>query len=152
MSWNLIQNLFDGQGLVFWAAVSAVALGLTMLSVSIVFQVRKITDKARLRRGGRPVPEVAKAVADTGESGITVTEDVYTASGFVPAVATGPAPVRNADTLLVSLLDRLKSSADRLENIHASLDSNNTAPGRNLDSGLKEGAEGVDYIYRTGRA
>ena len=49
MSWSMIQSLFDGQGIVFWSAVSAVTLGLTMLSVSIVFQVRKMVGSTPIR-------------------------------------------------------------------------------------------------------
>ncbi len=56
---------------------------------------------------------------------------------------------KTSETLMTSLLERLKSSADLLEGIHVSLNGND---GRDTDSGLKRGAEGVDYIYRTGRA
>ncbi len=50
MSWSQLQSLFDGQGLVFWAAVTAVTLGLTLLSVSIVFQVRKLAGTSWLQK------------------------------------------------------------------------------------------------------
>jgi len=152
VSWNLIQSLFDGQGVVFWAAVSAVTLGLTMLSVSIVFQVRRmLTGKRNLikRAAGRKTSKKAKPPETPG---ITVSEDTYQPSGFVPAVPASPTATNNAAPLLDNLLERLKSSADRLESIHASFENPGSRRGGHPQSSLKETTEGVDYIYRTGRA
>ena len=114
MNWNQIQTLFDGQGIVFWAALAAVALGLTLLSVSVFFQVRKM---------------------------------------FVPVATIGaPASAPAADPRLANLLQRLKSSADRLDRIHSSLGRIDVLSATTTDSPLKPISEEVDYIYRTGRA
>lgn len=152
MSWNLIQGLFDGQGIVFWSAVTAVALGLTLLSVSIVFQVRKMLAKTRIRFK-RPVRSRRVETAPTAaEPRITVTENGYQADVFVPSTAT-PAPDHAAvDPLLDSLLARLKVSADRLESIHTSLGHSSGGTTTPADSPLKATGEAVDYVYKSGRA
>lgn len=152
MNWNMIQGLFDGQGVVFWAAVSAVTLGLTMLSVSIVFQVRKMVGSGRMHIK-RPALKRRKTEPETqARQRITVNEDVYQADAYVPAAAPAEAAPTAADPLLSNLLNRLKTSADRLEKIHASLGDNVGPLRANPDSALKETTEGVDYVFRTGRA
>ncbi len=145
MSLSQIQSLFAGQGLVFWAAVTAVTLGLTLLSVAIVFQVRKVVGTSiRPWFAARRTSRQRSAPARTRPQ-VTATADGYRASGFVPA-----APA--ADPLLASLLARLKVSADRLENMHGSLGSVTTAPRRTADSLLKDPSNEVDYVYQAGRA
>jgi len=148
MSWSQMQSLFDGQGMVFWAAVTAVALGLTMLSVSIVFQVRKMLGRVtgpgrRARDRGpqvqAPVPTVPR---------VTVTSDGYRAAGFVPPRPATPA----AEDMLNSLLERLRVSADRLERMHRSLGDSPGPSVRVQDSLLKDPSDEVDYVYQAGRA
>jgi hypothetical protein len=153
VNWNQIQTLFDGQGIVFWAALAAVALGLTLLSVSIFFQAQKMVGSRKfLRRKTTTQAPVASPVA-TATPRITVTEDVYEARGFVPAATTGaPASAPAADLRLANLLRRLKSSADRLDRIHVSLGRNDGLSATATESPLKTASEEVDYVYRTGRA
>ncbi len=153
MNWNQIQTLFDGQGIVFWAALAAVALGLTLLSVSIFFQARKMVGSRKfLRRKTTTQAPVASPVA-TATPRITVTEDVYEATGFVPAATTdAPASAPAADPRLANLLQRLKSSADRLDRIHSSLGRIDALSATTTDSRLKPICEEVDYVYRAGRA
>jgi hypothetical protein len=153
VNWNQIQTLFDGQGIVFWTALVAVALGLTLLSVSIFIQVRKMVgSRIFLRRKMTTQAPVACPVA-TATPPITVTGDVYEATGFVPAATTGaPASAPAADPRLANLLQRLKSSADRLDRIHGSLGRNAGLTATTTDSPLKATSEEVDYVYRTGRA
>ncbi len=152
MSWNLIQSLFDGQGIVFWAAVSAVTLGLTMLSVSIVFQVRRMLGGKLAIFKRSTGAKASKTQDNLAVPKITVADDTYQASGFVPSAPGTETARHSADPLLNNLLERLKVSADRLEGIHASFEN----PGGRLrdlpDSDLKETIESVDYVYRTGRA
>ncbi len=153
MNWSQIQTLFDGQGIVFWAALAAVALGLTLLSVSIFFQVRKMVgSRPFLRRKSTTEAAAASPIAAVAPR-ITVTEDVYEATGFVPAATTAaPAPAPAADPMLTNLLQRLKSSADRLDRIHGSLGRSTGLTATTTDSPLKTSSEEVDYVYRTGRA
>ena len=153
MNWNQIQTLFDGQGIVFWAALAAVALGLTLLSVSIYLQVRKMVGSRKfLRRKTTTQAPVANPVA-TATPRITVSEDVNEATGLVPAATTGaPASAPAADPRLANLLQRLKSSADRLDRIHGSLGRIDDLSATTTDSPLKPISEEVDYVYRTGRA
>ncbi len=157
MNWSQIQTLFDGQGIVFWAALAAVALGLTLLSVSIFFQVRKMVgSRPFLRRQSTTETAAARPIAAAAPR-ITVTEDVYEATGFVPAATTAapaPAPASSpaADPMLANLLQRLKSSADRLDRIHGSLGRSAGLTATTTDSSLKTSSEEVDYVHRTGRA
>lgn len=147
MNWDLIQNLFDGQGLVFWAAVAAVALGLTMLSVSIVFQLRRVFGHRRPRIR-RPRRGAAKAVTAPR---VTVTTDGYQAAAHLPEPPAA-AGRTDSDPLLNSLRDRLKTAADRLERIHGSLDGVSAGRRTAPHSGLKDPASTVDYIYKSARA
>ncbi len=167
MSWNQIQTLFDGQGLIFWAALAAVALGLTLLSVSIFFQVRKmLANSGYLKRrqaakAARAIESEVSAAVEIQAPRITVTDDGYQAEGFIPTAipAATPAAVAPAtsapvasDPRLAGLLTRLKSSADRLDRIHGSLGHNGARPQAVADSLLKGISEDVDYVYKTGRA
>ena len=153
MSWSTVQDLFDGQGVVFWAAVMAVTLGLTLLSVSIVFQVRKLLSGRKL--GSK---KTAVAPAATGMPRIDVGADSYEATGFLP----DPVPAANkrssraTDAVntpgLGDVLTRLRHSADRLDRIHASLDRTGLRGASAGNSPLKPGLTEVDYVYKTGRA
>ncbi len=147
MNLNQILSLFDGQGIVFWSAVTAVTLGLTMLSVAIVFQVRKMLKSRTLGFVARN--QMKTAPENTPEAGprITVTDEGYRADGFVPAV---PAPA-SSDPLLSSLLERLQTSADRLERIHVSLGQGSGGRKPANDSVLKAAGDEVDYVYQAGR-
>ncbi len=151
MDWQLIQSLFDGKGLIFWAAVTAVTLGLTMLSVSIYFQMRKVLlskqPKIALRgRFGRQ-----KAEKETAEKHITVNDDAYQVDHYLAKGGPVAANDQPADPLLNNLLARLRSSAERLDRVHASLASDAVSNSQS-DSRLKASGEEVDYVYRTGRA
>lgn len=170
MDWNQILTLFDGQGLVFWGAVTAVALGLTLLSVSIVFQVRKLVGNRGLglfaRRGRRAAGHAARA------AGITVTEDGYQADTYlagtygsgmgtenpsadrtgadIPESAPAAAATAGED-MSARLLDRLRTAADRLDGIHSTLRSRGSGAVAG-HSQLKGRLPGVDYVYKSGRA
>lgn len=166
MDWNQILTLFDGQGLVFWGAVAAVALGLTLLSVSIVFQVRRMAGGRGAGRFGAKGRSRAGRGADRS-AGITVTEDGYRADGYLPANnhpdpaddEAGPAAPENAATDVTAasedmserLLKRLRTAADHLDSIHSTLRPRGAgaAPGH---SPLKGHLPGVDYVYKSGRA
>ena len=156
MDWNLIQQLFAGQGLVFWGAITAVALGLTLLSVSIVFQVRRMVGD---RRPGLPLPGLRRG-ARACASGITLTETGYAAApapvASRPEPATAPAEAPDgplpAGPDLREMRDRLRAAADRLDAIHSSLRPRRAATARAADSPLKAGPGGVDYVYKTGQA
>ena len=151
MSWSQLQSLFEGQGLVFWAAVTAVTLGLTLLSVSIVFQVRKMVGHSwhRLRRPRRPgrVPQDATAAPL-----VTVDGDSYQRSGFVPRPTPADDPAADTDPRLPILLTRLQTAADRLERIRAALQGEGHPGDATAHSPLKSALPDVDYVYKTGRA
>jgi hypothetical protein len=156
VSFNQLVSLFDGQGLVFWAAVAAVTLGLTMLSVSIFFQIRKLLGKSgiHLRRPRRARQSETVAPANR----ITLTDEGYKVDHFVPpattatGTGTGNAAPAASDPLLIHLRDRLKKSADRLDRIHASLVVGAPRNRNSTDSGLKATDDEVDYVYKTARA
>lgn len=148
MSWNQVQILFDGQGLVFWAAVTAVALGLTLLSVSIVFQIRRLVVRTSWR--GARHQSVAKPKPATVSPQVVATEEGY--RPLRPARAAEQDKTPAADPLLESLLVRLKKSGDRLERLHSSLGPGELPGLVQRDSLLKETPEEVDYVYQAGRA
>jgi len=151
MSWSQLQSIFDGQGLVFWAAVTAVTLGLTLLSISIVFQVRKMVGHSwlRLRRPRRPV----RAPQDAATAPlVTVSGDSYHRSGFVPTPTPAVDAASDTDPRLPILLTRLQKAADRLENIRATLQGEDHPGDATAHSPLKSTLTDVDYVYKTGRA
>lgn len=148
MSWAQLQSLFDGQGLVFWAAVTAVALGLTLLSVSIVFQVRKLAGHSWLRRLRRPgrAPQAKDAPPL-----VTISGDSYHRSGLAPTPVPAADAAADTDPRLPILLSRLKIAADRLESICATLPDAGRPGAVAGYSPLKSALTDVDYVYKTGR-
>ena len=151
MSWSQLQSLFDGQGLVFWAAVTAVTLGLTLLSVSIVFQVRKLagTSWLRLKRHRRPPASPPKMEATPR---VTFSGDSYHPTGLVPAPAAPTTSGDDTDPQFTTLLTKLQAAADRLENLHAAQTGAGRQTAPSAHSPLKSALMDVDYVYKTGRA
>lgn len=152
MNWSQMQSLFDGQGLVFWAAITAVTLGLTLLSVSIVFQVRRLLRGRRLRWRAPRLRRRSQAIARPHTPRITVTDAGYQADGFRPDAAP-PAAARAPDVAgLRDLLQRLRAAGDRLAQIQTALGPERGPGAAVPDSPLKSPVEDVDYIYKTGNA
>jgi len=148
MDIHQMESLFNGQGLVFWAAVSAVALGLTLLSVSIAFQLRKVLGRYRLpNKWPRFKRSVAPAVPRVAVDG-----DTYRLGGAVAASAGSPTATVGVDPRRSEVLLRLRAAADSLDRIHLSLGRSGTTVGNGLESPLKSSGPDVDYIFRTNRA
>ncbi|MFT5233695.1 MAG: hypothetical protein ACI9UK_000165 [Candidatus Krumholzibacteriia bacterium] len=152
LSLNQIQELFNGQGVIFWLAVTAVAVGLTLLSVSIIYQVRKILTQFKWPK--RAIKAPAESISSPVPSQIQVTESAtgYEARGFVPSPIVPATQATANDPILAQLLKRLQSSAARLEKIHSSLDTASFAPNEAFESVLKVSSEDVDYLYKSERS
>lgn len=152
LSWNQLQVLFSGQGLVFWLAVTAIAIGLTLLSVSIVWQVKKVFAGINLPKLQRPAAFKSKTTAAQLAVQVTETETGYRAHGLItapPQRAPKPDP---AEAIMSQLLQRLQSSTARLEEIHSSLDDSPFLPSVGYQSVLKVSSEDVDYLYKSERS
>jgi len=149
---NQLQELFSGQGLVFWLAVTAVAIGLTLLSVSIVYQVRKILGTIRLPKLKRVAAPKDAGVSSQPHLQITETETGYQAQAYVTPQVDPTAESASVDPVLTGLLSRLRTSAERLENMHKSLDQTPFAFSQNFESTLKVSSEDVDYLYKSERS
>jgi hypothetical protein len=149
---NQIQDLFNGQGVVFWLAVTAVAIGLTLLSVSIIYQVRKILTTFKLPK--RAIKEQNQTILNPVQPQIQVTETAtgYEAHGFVSSPVVPATQATASDPILAQLLQRLQSSAARLEKIHSSLDTASFSPNEAFESVLKVSGEDVDYLYKSERS
>jgi len=150
MSWSEIQALFDGQGLVFWTAVTAVAVGLTLLLVSIYFQGRKVFAQTKWGRHRTDTSSSPKrAAAPIGQ--ITVTADGYSAAGVLPKTLV-PEVVPGSGLRLDDVCQRLRAASAHLERIHTAMGDSGNQVMRSPESSLKSPLAEVDYIYRTNSA
>ncbi len=130
--------LIDGQGLVFWGAVAAVALGLTLLLVTGLVYVRQWSRKrARAAGSGRGTP--AAAALARGQAARAYGSPLDPGGD----AAAGDA----AQVYQKALLSRLQAMGDRLEALAASLPAQD---GRLRQSGLKHPPAGVEYVFKKG--
>jgi hypothetical protein len=147
-----MQSLFAGQGLVFWAAIIAVTLGLTLLSVSIAFQIRRMLRGRRLLWRKLRLPGKRRAAAKRPSPQITVTAEGYRAEGYLPDRQPAEPVTAAEDAGLRPLLNRLRAAGDRLDRTYASLGPQHRIPSNDADSPLKLLDDDVDYVYKTGSA
>ncbi|MBU2501913.1 hypothetical protein KJ682_11350 [bacterium] len=130
--------LINEQGMVFWGAVAAVALGLTLLLVTGMIYVRQWHRQRTCGSGAERGAPAAAALA-RGQAA-----RAYGAS-LTPGgdAATGDA----ARIYQEALLSRLQAMGDRLEALGSSLP---TQDGRLRRSGLKHPPAGVEYVFKKG--
>lgn len=130
---------------IYWGAVAAVALGLTLLVVAVVAQTRRWLEqgvafrlpgpRALLKRSGR---------GRTKAPSVETTETGYRAASFAgPAGTAPPAP---AGPEMQVLAQRLERVAETLEDMRRNLRCTEPSAGF---STLKAEDFGVEYLYKT---
>lgn len=150
MNPQIILNNLQNMGPVFWVAATACALGISLLVVAVLTQMRNLNLKLprfRSKTQRRPLAEVSANPATQAPTAPAIT---MTDSGYSAATAAGPAqvpaPVQGLSPDTIALAGRLKKAADTLEEIKQHLRSENMGPGF---SGLKEAPTGVEYLFKT---
>ncbi|MCP4292334.1 MAG: hypothetical protein GY780_10945 [bacterium] len=147
---NIISN-FHTLGPVFWVAAVAIALGLTLLLVSVVVQLKKVATESQGKMFSfkMPSPKIKKT---------PIRKNPLQASGqAIDKTNTGYAPRNHHSTPAISLSDdaspqnrdlvnRLQVAADALEEISTSMGKNNFTLGF---SSLKADPDGVEYLFKT---
>ncbi len=135
-----------GQGLMFWSATGAVALGVALILSSIFIKVRRLRARAVRMTSTAPADRVmpiekVESIAETpldrenrGESRNTPAESQ-------------PRSEEPNNLELRLLLARLRSAVDRLEDFRG---SDRGFPVESAESSLKASRDGVDYLFRTG--
>ena len=123
------------QGVMFWSATGAVALGTTLILGAGFLHLR--------RWRSRPISKISPVPAQTPAKGKMTAETPKT-----PARATIASETQNTREMHL-LLARLRSAADRLEDFRR---ANGENPAPTGESPLKESLDGVDYLFRTGTA
>lgn len=132
-----------GQGLMFWAATGAVALGLTLIMAAGVSQVKRNRSKAG--GPGRVVSHVEPAISGRAPEVRQEPEVKEQSRQNQPFPAAGIKQENSREMRL--LLARLRSAADKLEDFRH---SERELSGRAGESSLKDSRNGVDYLFRTG--
>lgn len=166
MESTLLDALQGGSGPLFWASAAAVAAGITALAVSLLLVGARLA-RARRRRladaaaaPARPpvatVPRAEPAAAAPPAAALRAYqaqaggEDAAAAPpAGSAAVAGGVEPGQGGNAVrLAPLLTRLRTAADRLEEVALALESPTPAAAGN--SGLKTRPDDVEYLFRTG--
>ena len=134
---------FAGQGIMFWSAAGAVALGVTLILASGFIQVRKIRRKSDLpviqESINKPDPEEIPRDIELDREMMGMSREIS-----VEPVSMFEEP--NPGELRI-LQARLRFIADRLEDHQLSRPE---MPAQTAESSLKETPAGVDYLFRTG--
>jgi hypothetical protein len=143
---NVIENTLGSiadQGIMFWSATGAVALGVTLILAAAYIQVHRIRSKSAL-----PVtPDLAEKPAPVEMPVEVMVKPELKNDYQKPLVWLGTATGEAYSEELSLLLARLRKAADRLDGYQR---SNGQHPVDSAESQLKESREGVDYLIRTG--
>jgi len=131
------------QGVMFWTAAGAVALGITLILISGVIQFRRLRGRATGQ-----ISEVPEYCAKPAHKVLDVPLNQESPRATdASAEKTMPGQFEENSGELLLLLARLRSAADQLEDYrHARL----AAPHGPAQSSLKESCTGVDYVFRAG--
>jgi hypothetical protein len=140
------QNLLElarGQGLVFWAATGAIALGATLLVVALTQYLRRSLGRGVRRvvvappvSSAPPAPPVAVEVARAAAA--------YEPSTRAPLAALSPTDEAEEPSLAL-LLRRLQTAGDRLEEIAGEVQAHRR---QGSESTLKEDLQAVEYVFK----
>ncbi len=143
-----ILELAQDQGLIFWGAAAAIALGATLLLVALAQQIRRLVTR-RFQRHHQPTIRAAVSVPipaaqdDTPAAVVqTTADDVYMPSAA--SLASRPATMREEPSLAL-LLRRLQSAGDRLEEIAGEIQSSR---GDQRETMLKDEIQDVEYVFK----
>ncbi len=148
---TILQNI-QTQGPIFWTASLAMALGATLLVVSMISQARRILGAGRnwpnpLVLGKLKFQKKPSQNARSSKTQVTIskTEGGYQPSSISPL---NPGPSQNTQLKDESreLASRLHMAANALEEIRQGLKQDNFSPGF---SALKHPTEDVEYLFKT---
>ena len=134
---------FADQGIMFWSATGAVALGVTLILAAGYLQFQRIRSKA-----GRPKITDLAAEPEPVDIPAELPLDTELNSGPQKALVWLGTNTGEANSEELShLLCRLRKAADRLDSYQRTC---GRQPADSTESPLKESREGVDYLFRTG--
>jgi hypothetical protein len=132
------ENL-SSQGIMFWSATLAVALGLTLILTAGMIHFRRVRSRSRTPIGNPQV--MPEPVFDHAK----VAERAKSDPALEKAAAVSAGPNHREWSLLLA---RLRYAADRLEEFERLRPE---CPARSHESPLKESRNGVDYLFRAGK-
>jgi hypothetical protein len=145
---DLISNWeqVGGQGLLFWSAMGAVALGITLILTAGVIHLRKFQARKRVRS---QVPLGTEAVTPPAAGQVPANVEIMENSkaSSAPATRSKMSLDPRVEQELLLLSARLRSAIDRLEELQ--LQRNPNAADK-PESSLKDSQDGVDYLFRAG--
>jgi len=139
---SVLKSIAD-QGIMFWSATGAVALGVTLIIAAGIIQVRRLR-----RRSGRrvsPIPEARIEAVHKSPNQAILPEKSREYGKISEAPAPWPEELDSQEMDL--LLARLRSAADQLEKYQCATCQN---PVSRAESPLKDTSGGVDYLFRAG--
>ena len=143
MNWVSMWEYLSGQGIMFWSATAAVALGFTLILTAVHIQWR------RRSRPAKHNPAMDAKIPPTlpDPAPVKSSEDMDPQSGKSPLQP--PTTFQGQDHFEIGgLMSRLRSAADRLAAYQGSRSQNPTVL---TDSHLKEDPNGVEYLFRAGK-
>ena len=151
MGLDAITQDIVAQGPVFWAAAAAIAAGLTLLAISLVVQVRRLSGRTKVIRwpGMNPLRRRSTPGRGAPEAAIQAAHLAAAAYEEAQAAATATVGTRSEATneTLTALLGRLRKASARLETVQERRTASAQAEGL---STLKGSAEQVEYVFRSG--
>jgi len=149
---EIILNNLQAMGPAFLAAAAAVSIGATLLVVSIITQLRRLS----LANPFRSIPSLRKGMISSSRAKTAKEKQSSfgtvrkTPSGYEPAIIvkndTGTANQAITAQTSSEMVSRLRKAADSLEQIRQNLRQENQSQGF---SELKGEAEGVEYLFKT---
>lgn len=144
MDWASTWEYLSGQGIMFWTATVAVALGSTLILAAVHLQWRRLRSRPakHVSTEQTPKPATLPDPVPVRPGGDRDPENETKSSGPQPAVF-------DQDHLEMGVLvSRLQSAANRLAAYQNSRLPNPTEIG---DSYLKADPDGVEYLFRAGK-
>lgn len=142
MDWAYTWEYLSGQGIMFWTATVAVALGITLILTAGHLQWRRLR-----RRTAEPVFAVraAKRATNSDPEPDFLEKEQKNNNLHIPS----PPAYESPDPQEMGyLMARLRIAADRLAGFQSSrLQTPSILP----DSHLKEDRPGVEYLFRAGK-
>jgi len=131
------------QGIMFWSASGAVALGVTLILSAGIIQVRRL----RLRSGRRvsSIPEAKVEPVNKSSNQAKIREKSLECPKTLEVTKQMSEGPDNQELHL--LLARLRSAVDQLDKYHLTTCQNSASQ---AESPLKECRDGVDYLFRAG--
>ncbi len=146
-----IMNNAQTMGPVFWAGAAAMALGATLLIVSILTMLRRINIAGLNFKNPMAARRIKQARSDaaagnSSTSGTARKTDLGYEPTTFPLQNKEAVPAAAVSQVSHDLTDRLHRAADTLEEIIHGLQKENQSTGF---SPLKDDTEGVEYLFKT---